>query len=107
MIAVAAVVVGCGDSSNTGSGPPAGHGSWTEQQVIQAAGLHLDAHGISYQSAHCDQVAQILNTRQEVQLYSGAGDTVVTNADGTAGVKVVGGDAVCRGELERGLATLK
>jgi hypothetical protein len=30
-----------------------------------------------------------------VALYRGAGDTVVSNPEGTAGVKVVGGDGVC------------
>lgn len=108
LLLVVLLIVGCGSGSGDASkSAPAASRAWTEQQVIAAAGLTTRDNGITYQSARCDQVAQILNTRQEVELYSGAGDTVVTNPAGTAGVKVVGADAACMAELKRGLATLK
>ncbi len=79
---------------------------WTEQQVIAAAGLTTD-NGLSYESAACDQVAVILTSKNAVDTYAEAGDTVVTNPDGTAGVKVIGADAACLADLERGLAGLE
>src|SRR5688500_12134433 len=50
----------------------AGLEKWTEQQVIDAAGLRSE-NGISYETASGCSVAVILTTTAEVELYAGAG----------------------------------
>lgn len=80
---------------------------WDEQQVISAAGLVTDDGGINYHTNACDQIAVVLTSKNAVDLYAGAGDTVVTNPDGTAGVKVISADKTCLSELQRNLAQLK
>lgn len=75
--------------------------------MTEAAGLTSNDDGISYTTATGCEVSVVMTNRATVDLYSGAGDTVVTNADGTAGVKTGGGDPGCLRELERGLASLK
>jgi hypothetical protein len=73
---------------------------------MQAAGLTTDDDGLSYQTASGCDVSVVLTSGQEVELYAGAGDTVVTNPDGSAGVKTSGDEPDCLAELQRGLSKL-
>lgn len=86
--------------------PPASS-SWTEADVMNAAGLTTEDGGITYQTKSGCSVAVVLNTAAEVNLYASAGDTVVTNPSRTAGLKVVGASPACIAELRGALAKLK
>lgn len=109
---VALLVAGCGKGDNAGSSDDSARPTirnapqWTEQDIIKAADLTPNDGGLSYRSPACDQIAVILTSAAQVNTYAGAGNTVVTNPDGNAGVKVIGADAACLAELERGLAKL-
>jgi hypothetical protein len=72
-----------------------------------AAGLTTRDQGISYQTASGCEIAVLLKTRAEVSLYRSAGDTVITNSDGTAGVKLIEATDACRSELRRRLGALR
>lgn len=74
---------------------------------MKAAGLTTDDGGTSYKTASGCEAAVVMTTKATVDLYSDAGDTVVTNPDGTAGVKVVGASDSCLKELQAGLSSLK
>lgn len=73
---------------------------------MQAAGLTTDTDGLAYTTASGCTASVVMTNAATVNLYAGAGDTVVTNPDGTAGVKTVGSDRRCLLELQRGLASL-
>lgn len=113
LLAVLALA-GCG-SDDSGSDPasPAAKPTirnpdpWTEQQVMDAAGLTTEDNGITYETASGCGVSVVLTSAAAVETYAGAGDTVVTNPRGDAGVKTSGADARCLAELQRGLAVLK
>ena len=89
------LLAGCGDSDKT----------WTETQIIDAAQLTPD--GIGYTTPEGCEVAVVFTTKQEVDLYADAGDTVATNPDGTAGYKIVGADPSCLSDGEERLAELE
>ncbi|HUR86331.1 MAG TPA: hypothetical protein VMY78_13400 [Solirubrobacteraceae bacterium] len=111
LVSTALLVAGCGGESESSNSKPtirnADPARWTEQQVIDAAGLSTTNNGISYATESGCRVAVILTSASAVEVYAGAGDTVVTNPDGTAGVKTSGADRQCLAELERGLAALR
>ena len=112
LIAAAVLLAGCGSDAmpdaNSTPGPTIRNASpWTEAQVMQAAGLTTDDDGLSYSTASGCSVSVVMTDAATVELYAGAGDTVVTNPAGTAGVKTSGDEPECLAELERGLAALK
>ena len=96
LLAVVALV-GCGSSESTTT--------YTEQDIITATDLTLSDTGISYDTPSGCDAAVLLTNKNEVDLYADAGDTVVTNPDGTAGYKT-SDDPVCIAEGERNLESL-
>lgn len=105
------LLAACGGASESDNDKPtirnASPSPWTEAQVMRAAGLTTDDNGITYQTASGCTASVVLTSRNAVDLYAGAGDTVVTNPDGTAGVKTSADEPQCLAEFERGLAKLK
>lgn len=85
-VMAALAIAGCGSSDGDDPAPK----SWNESDVIARAGLQAQDGGLTYRlKAHPQCVAAvILTTANEVELYGEAGDTVATNPDRTAGVKV-------------------
>jgi len=130
LIAACLLLAGCGTGdeqpANSAEKPTIRNGApdrWTEQQVIDALKLRyqpteLTASGemvptrparpddIGMATASDCSVSVIMTSASAVDLYAGAGDTVVTNPAGDAGVKT-SNDQACLAELERGLSTLK
>lgn len=112
---LALAAAGCGGSDDTDTSGAATSPQptirnphpWTEQQVMDAAGLTTEDDGLSYQTASGCNVSVVLTSANAVETYAGAGSTVVTNPAGTAGVKTSGDDPKCLRELQRGLALLK
>jgi len=103
---------GCGSSDGPQADKPTirnnpGPDKWTEAQVVEAAGLTTEDGGLSYETKSGCSVAVVMTNARTVEVYAGAGDTVVTNPDGTAGLKTGGSDQKCLAELQRGMATLK
>jgi len=97
-VLLAAAVAGCGGGEKAATSPPASAASprvWDESQVLRLAGIEPVDDGLSYRlKAHPDcTAAVIMVTAGQVQTYSGAGDTVATNPDGSAGVKVTAAEA--------------
>ncbi len=82
---------------------------WTEQQILDALHEQNVRYGDEIESGADDcWVAVIMLTQEEVELYTSAGDTVVTTPDGTAGVKVTGAsDPNCLAKVETGMGSLK
>ena len=66
-------------------------------------------HGGSTEDFGCD-VPVIMTTKQGVETYESAGDTVAKNPSGTAGIKIVGEDGAsekkCKEEATEALKTL-
>jgi hypothetical protein len=103
-----ALLAGCGssDSSSSASGPR----SWTLQQIVQDTGLRRSSDGLSYTlPGHPRCVARILlRSTAEVQTYKNAGDTVATNPDKSAGVRVEPEEpAACKGVFTQALSKVK
>lgn len=100
---------GCGSSDDTSTAKPTirNPAPWTEAQVMQAAGLTTDNDGLSYKTSSGCTASVVLTSKQAVDVYAGAGDTVVTNPAGTAGVKTSGDEPDCLTEFQRGLAGLE
>jgi hypothetical protein len=104
------VLAGCSEDGS-GGGSASTDGAilnapeFSQQEIIQAAGLTTED-GISYTSPDGCQVAVILDSPNAVNTYASAGDTVVTNPSASAGVKVVGGPPGCLDTLARDLKAL-
>ena len=109
IVVVALALAGCGrdDEATTDKPTIRNADRWSEQDVIEAAGLTANDGGLSYTTTSGCDVSVVMTNAATVNLYSSAGDTVVTNPDGTAGVKTSGDEPACLAELERGLAALK
>jgi len=121
LLATTVLLAGCGgdnDTAATGDKPTIRNASpWTEQQIIDALDLqHEPIDGpkrparpgdLGMETVSGCSVSVLMTDKASVDLYAGAGDTVVTNPAGTAGVKTSGDEPACLAELERGLATLK
>jgi hypothetical protein len=81
------------ETSRTGSESspdPISSRVWNESEVLKLAGIETKDNGLTYQLvAHpgCT-AAVVMTTANGVETYRSAGDTVATNPDGTAGVKV-------------------
>jgi hypothetical protein len=121
-LAVAGALAGCGDDGGGGNGTSGGEQTSTlrnatprsevvtEEQVLRATGLRSIDNGLVYRTASGCDVALILLDRQSVDLYAGAGDTVVTNPDGYVGLKLTvepKDERRCADELGRGLAKFR
>ena len=124
-VVAAVVLAGCGGSDAADTEGTIRNGQpdpWTEQQVIDALGLlsqpvevtkdgdlvpmrPAEPGDVGMETRHGCVVDAVLTSAEEVDLYSGAGDTVVTNPDGTAGVKT-SNDPGCLAALEADLAKL-
>lgn len=98
--------------------PPDTSQEWAVEDVVQALDLGPDPAqvdldrdlGIESEAnttpSGC-MVDVVMTSAQEIDTYASAGDTVVTNPDATAGVKVTASDDPgCLGELEQGLEAL-
>lgn len=115
LAATAALIAGCGGSDDPGNDSGGAKAKptirnaapWTEQQVMDAAGLTSDDDGLSYSTSSGCNVSVVLTSKQAVDLYADAGSTVVTNPEGTAGVKTSGDEPDCLAELQRGLSKLR
>lgn len=102
-VLLAAAVAGCGggDKAATSTAAPRAAASvrvWDESQVLRLAGIEAVDNEISYRlRAHpACTAAVVMVTAGQVQTYAGAGDTVATNPDGSAGVKVTAAErATC------------
>lgn len=113
-LALALVAIGCGGDSDESGDPPATNSGgailnapqYSAQDVIDAARLSTNDSGLSYTSPEGCQVAVILDSANAVNTYASAGDTVVTNPSGTAGVKVVGSTPECLQSLAEDLQAL-
>jgi hypothetical protein len=76
------LIAGCGGSSDSSN-------TVTESDVINALHLTRDKSGVGYLTPDGDcEVMVILNSKEEVDLYTHAGDPVAKNSDGTVGLKV-------------------
>lgn len=101
---LALTLTGCGggdDSAQVRNAP-----SYSEEQVVEALDLTTKDNGISYQTRSGCEIAVVLISKNAVDTYAGAGDTVVTTEDGEAGVKVISPSSKCLRDLERRLALL-
>lgn len=97
LFVVGLVLAGCGDDQR----------DYSEQEVISALHLSSTDGGITYKTPSGCEAAVVLDSSEEVDLYGGAGDSLVTNPDGTVGVKVSSDlSAACRAEMEKALAGL-
>lgn len=116
-VAVAGVLIavaGCGGGDSGGTSTSGGSGSSakvsraapTEQQIIDGLKLTTDDNGLTYKSPEGCEVAQVMSGAGTVETYRSAGDTVATNRDGTAGVKLVAQPASCVADLSRKLDAL-
>jgi hypothetical protein len=97
-VLVATAVAGCGGGEKAATSPPASAASprvWDESQVLRLAGIEAVDDGLSYRlKAHPDcTAAVVMTTAAGVRTHASAGDTVATNPDGSAGVKVVAAEA--------------
>jgi len=104
-------IAGCSDSqsgtdSSVSSGAVLNAPEYSAGEIIAAAKLTTNDGGLSYTSPDGCQVAVILDSQSAVDTYAMAGDTVVTNPSGTAGVKVVGSTPACLESLAKDLETL-
>jgi hypothetical protein len=99
-------LAGCSESDSGTDGAILNPPAYTEQEIAEAA-LLSSKDGISYVSPGGCQVAVILDSPQEVQLYADAGDTVVTNPSGTVGLKIVGGPPGCLEAMAQNLKALE
>ena len=79
---------------------------YTEQEVTAAASLTSKDGGISYTNPEGCEVAVVLTSPDEIDLYASAGDTVVTNSSGTAGVKLVNASPECQDAIAKSLRAL-
>ena len=73
---------------------------------MEAAGLRRRDTGTGFETRSGCRVAVVMTDAPTVDRYVEAGDVVVTNPDGTAGVKMSGDDPECPYELDKGLAKL-
>ena len=113
---------GGSDAESDGSGSSEVRNStatYTKQDVIDALDLQVDEDydgtpdrpaqegdlGMVTPDGECD-VSVVLNSKQEVELYAGAGDAVATNPAGNAGVKF-SDEPGCGEQLAEGLKSLK
>lgn len=85
----------CGTSqTGTATAPPSTAPThahvWDESEVLQLAGIRADTDGLAYYLADHPSctAAVVMVTAGQVATYADAGDTVATNHDRTAGVKV-------------------
>lgn len=91
LVGASLLLVACGGSGSDSSSSAASNVSVND--VVSALGLVPNPGGISYSALNgsCD-VAVVLTSKQEVDLYAGAGDPVAKNQDGTVGLKVGSND---------------
>lgn len=115
LLLVAAVALGgCGDDPGPVSADAPvqtirNPSPWTDEQIADALNLRKSSSSVigrDTSPSGCTVFA-ILNSKEAVDMYSGAGDTVVTNPDGTAGVKAEGDKPECLEEFGRGLRSLR
>lgn len=85
-VGLAALLVGCGGSGDSSSTVFNAEAELSEASIAQQAGFTPHSSGIGYEYEGCD-VAVVLTDKQEIELYAGAGDTVVTDPTGSFGVK--------------------
>jgi hypothetical protein len=85
---------GSGSSTSTSVSAP------SKAAIAQQAGFEPNEVAGYTGPAGCD-IAEIFNTPQEIDLYRGAGDTVVTDPSGSIGAKVV--DPGCAHPVELAL----
>jgi nitrous oxide reductase accessory protein NosL len=106
--AAAMLAAGCGssDSSSSASGPR----SWTLADFLRLTGMKRNADGLTYTlPGHPSCPARLLlRSTAEVQTYKNAGDTVATNPDKSAGVRVEPEEpAACKGVFTQALSKVK
>ena len=105
VITVAIVMGACGSAAPKASGPPR---HWTEPQVVKVAGLARNPDLTYRLVAHPACIAPtMLRSPAEVQSYKAAGDQVVTNPDGSVGLKVSGDSPACQRLFTQALAKLR
>ena len=71
--------------------------TWNEREIVNHMDLTPSSSGLSWtfrtdNGTTCN-VAVVMTNANQVALYKNAGDTVATNEDGTAGVKITGGES--------------
>jgi hypothetical protein len=76
---------GCGSGSSEGTALNA-DAPLSKEEIARQAGFHHDG-AIAYKYNGC-QISVILPSPDYIQLYSEAGDTVVTDPTGTIGAKI-------------------
>ena len=114
LLVLAVAVAGCGSGNDSGSSETSTAApvvrSWDESQVLRLAGIEKAANRISYRlAAHPScTAAVVMVTAGQVQTYASAGDSVATNPDGTAGVKVTAAErATCMRLFTRALQAVQ
>ncbi len=119
VVSLAVVLGGCGDTAPSAEtatqSPAAGQASsraariWAEADVRRLARLRRNREDLTYRlAAHPECVAtSLLRSRAEVRSYEASGDVVVTNPDGSAGVKVSGQSASCQRLFAQALANVR
>jgi hypothetical protein len=108
---VAGLALGLGacGSSAPGSSSSSGAGrAWTAAQLLRLAGIRRNA-DLTYRLAGHPNCAttNLLRSTAEVDSYKGSGDVIITNPDGSAGVKANGASATCRRLFAQALAKVR
>jgi hypothetical protein len=107
--AAALLAAGCG-SSDSSSSSASGPRSWTLADFLRLTGMKREADGLTYTlPGHPKCPARLLlRSTAEVQTYKNAGDTVATNPDKSAGIRVEQEEpAACKGVFTQALAKVK
>jgi hypothetical protein len=115
LIGLLIVMSGCGSerggtSGSTQAPKPISDRVWDESQVLRLAGIETNDDGISYRlTAHPEcTAAVVMVSANSVETYRSAGDTVATNPDGTAGVKVTAAELqTCLQRFTEALSAVK
>ena len=91
------------DASSSSSSEPQ---PWPEPRLRRLIGLRRSPVDLTYRlAAHPECVTgALLRSAAEVQTYKAAGDVVITNRTGSAGVKTSGDSAACQRLFTRALA---
>jgi hypothetical protein len=106
------VAAGCGgdDSVEAEGGVKIANADvrYSEEQAAKMIGLERDDSGIAWvhPESDCD-VAVVMTDPDSVAMYRDAGDTVVSTADDSVGVKIVDDDPSCPDALAAAMKNVK
>ena len=95
LLALALAVGACG-SSDSGSAPSGVGRAWSQATILHLSGMRRSSDFTYRVPGHPNCAAtNLLRSSAEVDSYKTEGETVATNPDGSAGVRITGQPAAC------------